>query len=65
MHCNDQLALGPRLLMGRYLELHTQYAALQQEMGHFEIPEWLLHFYLTQHIGCGFKTLPTRYNFQR
>lgn len=62
--CNDQMALGPRKLMYRYLRLVHSYARLSTA-GFAMTPERVVHFYLHQIVGCGFRTFPLRYNIHR
>lgn len=62
--CNDQIALGPRLLMMQFLRLIQHYPEFMR--ARFELtPETIVHHYLVHVLQCGFKTFPLRYHLQR
>lgn len=62
--CNDQVALGPRDKMFRYLRLVKAYDKFVAA-GFQMTPEAVLHNYLVHITQMGFKTFPLRYNIHR
>jgi hypothetical protein len=62
--CNDQIALGPRILMLQFLRLIQHYPEFAR--ANFPLtPETVVHYHLQHVLQCGFKTFPLKYHLQR
>lgn len=63
--CNDQMAVGSRNTMQRFLNIYRYYSRLQRAQKRYDLPEHMLCYYLDKIVGCGFKLFPLEYRLQR